>query len=113
MRRTIAFAALVALAPLGLAAPAGAHPTTPAGKRVEVRQAHQAQRIAHGVRQGTLTRGEAVALLRGQARVERLERCILADGRTTAAERARIERVQDRQSARIARLKHNGRNRGA
>ena len=32
-----------------------------------------------------------------------------ADGRVTAGERANLERMQDRQSARINRMRHNGR----
>ena len=113
MRRTLAFAALIALAPLGLAPIAEAHPTAPARRNVAVRQVHQQQRIAQGVRAGTLTRGETVALRRGQAHVAHLKRHALRDGRLSAGERARLERAQDKQGARTWRLKHNGRNRGA
>lgn len=113
MRRTLVLAALIALAPLGLAPVAEAHPTAAPGRRpVVVREVRQHQRIARGVRRGELSRGEAMALRRGQAHVAQLRRQAMRDGHMSAAERARIARAQDRLSGRIWHLKHNGRTRG-
>jgi hypothetical protein len=93
-------AALAALAPLASAG-------TP---RQECREARQHARIAHGLRSGALTRGEAARLMRGQARIDRMQRrARLDDGVMDRRERARIERAQDRQSRAILRLKHNRR----
>ena len=97
------FSAVLAVASVSLAA---AHPVTP---RVDRREARQHMRIRQGVRSGELTPREAARLRAGQAHVHGMERRAKSDGRVTLRERARIERAQDRQSRRIARLKHNGR----
>lgn len=83
---------------------AGAHP---AASRVDRRQAAQHLRIGDGVRHGQLSPGERARLRAGQRHVRRLERRALADGFVTRGERARLERAQDRQSRRIARLRHD------
>ncbi len=103
--RVMLFAAVLTLA---AASVASAHTGTP---RVDQRQANQHARIAQGVRSGELTRGEAARLRAGQAHVRRVERRAKADGQVTLRERARLDRAQDVQSRRIARLKHNGRTR--
>lgn len=54
-----------------------------------------------------LNKGEAARLEKGQEHVQKLEDKALADGKVTAAEKARIERSQDVQSRRIARQKHD------
>ena len=87
---------------------ASAHPAT---SRVDRRQAMQHVRIRDGVRSGDLTRGELSRVLAGQRHVRRLERRALADGVITRAERRQIERMQDLQSRRIARMRHNQRGR--
>ena len=83
---------------------ANANVATP---RVERREARQQARIHEGVRSGDLTRGEAYSLERGQARVERAERRAKADGYVTPCERRHLARIQNHQSRRIRRLKHN------
>ena len=87
---------------------ASAHP---AAQRAERRAAAQHARIRDGVQRGELTRGESSRLRAGQRHVRRLERRALADGVLTRPEQRRIERAQDVQSRRIARLKHNARGR--
>jgi Spy/CpxP family protein refolding chaperone len=87
---------------------AAAHSQTP---RVDRRQAVQHARIQGGVQSGALTRGEAARLRAGQAHVRRVERRAKADGVVTPRERAKLDRKQDTQSRRIARLKHNDRTR--
>ena len=85
---------------------ADAHTARP---RVDRRQAAQHLRIRDGVRSGQLTTGERSRLRAGQSRVRRLERLALRDGAISRAERRHIERAQDRQSRRIARMKHDRR----
>jgi hypothetical protein len=97
---------LAAALTLAAASVAAAHTGTP---RVDQRQANQRARIAQGVASGQLTRGEVARLRAGQAHVRRVERRAKSDGHVTFAERARLERAQDVQSGRIARLKHNRR----
>jgi hypothetical protein len=74
---------------------------------VNHRQAHQRARIAHGMRCGELTRAEAVRLRAGQRQIRRAERRARADGFVSGRERARIHRLQNRESRAIYRLKHN------
>jgi len=79
--------------------------------RIDRREARQHVRIAHGRHSGELTRGELARLRAGQRHVHRMERRACADGSVSRGERRRIERVQDRQSRAIYRLKHNARQR--
>ena len=88
------------------AALASAHP---AASRVDRRQAAQQSRIQHGARHGELTRGELRRLRAGQRHVRRAERMAKSDGVVTPRERAYLERLQDRQSRRIARFRGHGR----
>ena len=108
MKRTsqavLAMAMMVTL--LSMAAVAGADPVMPRADRREVRQD---QRIEQGVKSGALTRGEARRLGRGQARVDRLEARDKRDGVVTMHERRQMNRMQNHQSRRIHRLKHNAR----
>src|SRR5262245_31921387 len=83
-----------------------AQPATP---RVDRREARQHARIQQGVRSRELTPGEAVKLRAGQAHVRGMERRAKADGVVTPRERVRLNHAQNRQSRRIARLKHNDR----
>ena len=83
----------------------------PSTERIDARQAHQQQRIDHGVKSGSLTEKEAARLQQGQQRVARMEKRAAADGRVTAEERRRIEHAQDRQSARIRSEAHDAQRR--
>lgn len=96
-------AAIVAVAAL----PAAAQTNTP---RVDQREANQDARIQQGVQSGRLTTSEATHLENGQARVQALQTKDKADGKVTAKERAQLTRVQNRQSRKIYRKKHNARN---
>ncbi|MBK7367705.1 MAG: hypothetical protein IPJ04_07245 [Candidatus Eisenbacteria bacterium] len=87
---------------------ASANAATP---RVDRREARQTERIREGVRSGELTRGETRHLVRGQARVHRMEARAKADGVVTPGERRKLAHAQNHQSRRIARLKHNDRTR--
>ena len=99
---SVAVAGALALA---LAAPAMADTV------IDQRQANQEQRIEQGIRSSQLTAGEAARLERGQARIERMERRALADGRMDPRERRRIMHAQDVQSRHIYREKHDNQTR--
>lgn len=100
MTRILLAAALIA----GTAAAALAQTATPG---IDQRQANQQQRIDKGVASGQLNQKEAARLQKGQANVQRMEDKAKSDGVVTKGERARIHAAQDRQSARIARQKHD------
>jgi hypothetical protein len=88
-----------------LAATAGA-------QTIGQRERNQQDRIAQGVRSGSLTPRETVRLEREEARTKAIVRRDRADGGgMTAAERARAQSRLNRTSKDIARLKHNGRGR--
>ena len=98
---------LIAVAFSGVTATiADAHPHA---SRVDRRQYSQHLRIRDGARSGQLTPGERARLRSAQARVRRFERMALADGVITRAERRQLERMQDYQSRRIVRMRHDRR----
>ena len=108
MKRTsqavLAMAMMVTL--LSIAAVAGADPTMPNADHREVRQD---QRIEQGVKSGQLARGETRKLVRGEARVDRIEARAKRNGVVTPRERAHVQRALNHESRRIYRLKHNNR----
>lgn len=74
---------------------------------VDQREHRQAHRIHDGIKNGELTYREAGQLIRGQARVRRLESHFKSDGVVTPGERAVLHRQLNRQSVRIYNKKHN------
>ena len=86
------------------------NPNSASSKRMQAdvqRNVNQQQRINQGVRSGELTNKEAGSLERGQAHVDRAEARAGANGHVNAAEQARIQGKENRQSARIHNKKHN------
>jgi hypothetical protein len=75
--------------------------------RIDQRQQNQQQRIDQGVQSGALNQREAARLQKGQTRVQNVENRVTADGTVTNKERRRVEKVQDRQSRRIAHQKRD------
>jgi hypothetical protein len=76
------------------------------------RERDQQARIAQGVRSGQLTPAETARLEREQRAIARKVRRDRVDGGgMTAQERARDQRLLNRSSRDIARLKHNDRTR--
>jgi len=71
------------------------------------RNVNQEARINQGVRSGQLTNKEAGSLERGQAHVDRAEAHAGANGHVGAGEQARVQRKENRQSARVYNKKHN------
>ncbi len=74
---------------------------------IEERRYNQKLRIRHGVITGELTRGEARVLKKEQRRIHRKLKKAWADGRMSRREWRRLERLQNRASRHIFRLKHN------
>lgn len=80
----------------------------PADARINQRQARQQHRIAPGVASGQLTARETYRLERQEGRIAAYEARSRADGGgLSARERARIEHMQDRESRRIYRQRHD------
>jgi hypothetical protein len=77
--------------------------------QVNARRENQQDRIAQGIRSGRLNAGETARLERQEARINREVRSDRAanGGRLTPAERRKVNRQLNRESARIYRLKHN------
>ena len=84
-----------------------AHAQGVATPGVDQRQINQERRIEQGVASGQLTPREAARMQRQQNRVAAAEADAKADGRVTATERARLHAMQDRNSRRIQRQKHD------
>jgi hypothetical protein len=76
------------------------------------RNINQEQRIAAGVRNGSLTNREAGRLEGGQAHVDRQEARAGRDGHVGAGEQRGIQRSDNRQSNRIRHQKHDRQVRG-
>ncbi|MBZ5707565.1 MAG: hypothetical protein LAN63_19660 [Acidobacteriia bacterium] len=94
---------------------AGTTPPTPAGTKAPTevgrREENQQDRIAQGVQSGQLTAGEASNLEKRDARINNEIKTDRAanGGALTPAERAQVNRQQNRVSRHIYRDKHNGR----
>ncbi|TFW06910.1 hypothetical protein E4K72_09545 [Oxalobacteraceae bacterium OM1] len=91
------------------------NPNSASSQRMQAdvqRNINQQQRIENGVKDGSLTNHEVAKLERGQARVDRKEARAGADGHVGAREEKRIQRTEDRQSARVHRQRHDGQHRG-
>ena len=72
------------------------------------RHKNQVGRIKQGVKSGELTKKEAHKLRKGQKRVRKAaHQAKNDDGRIDRKERARINRMQNRQSKRIFKQKHD------
>ena len=71
------------------------------------RNINQSKRIEAGVQNGSLTNHEVAKLERGRARVEGKEARAGRDGHVSAAEQARVQRTENRQSRRIRHEKHD------
>ena len=76
--------------------------------RIDRREWRQHQRIQQGFRSRELTRRESARLHVGQRHVHRMEWRARRDGHIDRFERRRLTRMQNGESRRIHRLKHNG-----
>ncbi len=81
---------------------------TPADARINKRQANQQTRISKGVANGNVTAREANLLQRQQGRIATYEARSRTDGPgLTRAERARLNKMQNRASKNIRRQRHD------
>jgi hypothetical protein len=104
MKKKIMFAALLII---GFAVASSAQNTP----KVDAREANQKARIRDGVKDGELTKKEAKGMRAEQRHIKKVEHRAKADGEVTAAERAKLDRKQDRASKHIAKQKHDGQTR--
>jgi hypothetical protein len=74
---------------------------------VDERLANQADRISSGIRDGSLTAGEADRLERQQARIAREEQRFTSDGSLSPAERQKLRQDVNRASGQIWRERHD------
>jgi len=81
--------------------------TSEARERHDRRQSTQRARVHEGRESGELTRAEARRARQSGAVIRRAERRAQADGQESENEAQRLERLQDRRSRQIHRLKHN------
>lgn len=70
-------------------------------------QKNQHHRIQHGIRNGSVTRGEARQLHMQQAKIRHYKQMAKADGRITRNERKMIKREQKRANQNIYFQKHD------
>ncbi len=95
---------------LGLAAAATLAVALPAvAQTIDSREHNQAERIHQGVRSGALTREEAYRLQRREARLHRYEARVRHHhyGYVSPQARHRLQRMENRDSQAIYRMKHN------
>ena len=98
-------AAIAAAVVLASSLPAFAQSTdTP---RIDRREINQQKRIADGVASGQLTPRETKRLEKGERHILKAEQAAKADGVVTPQERRRLTRMEDRQSRRIYKEKHD------
>ncbi len=76
-------------------------------RNINARQENQQDRIAQGIKSGSLTPREAARLESQEARINGLESRLRQNG-LTPSERGRLERDLNRESRNIYRQKHDG-----
>ena len=74
---------------------------------IDQRQDYQQDRIEHGIRDGQITSSEARRLEQGERAIDRAQARARADGVVTQQERARIDRMTDREGREIYRQSHD------
>jgi hypothetical protein len=91
------------------------NPASASSQRMQAnvaRNARQQARIEQGVQSGQLTGRETARLEHGEAHVDRVEARQAANGRVEAAEASRAQRLENRESRRIFRQKHDANTKG-
>ena len=74
---------------------------------IDQRQDYQQDRIEHGIRDGQITSSEARRLEQGERAIDRAQARARADGVVTQQERARIDRMTDREGREIYKQSHD------
>jgi len=88
------------------------NPSSASSQRMQAdvqRNINQQNRVEQGVQSGQLTNKEVSNLERGQSRLNRAEARAGANGHVGPREQARAQRLENRQSSKIFREKHNNR----
>jgi hypothetical protein len=107
----LSFALMIGLVATAVAGrSAGAQAAAPPPGTYGARAENQQDRIAQGVKSGSLTAGETAHLETREQHINQQVRTDRADngGKMTAAERAQVNREQNHTSRAIYRDKHNG-----
>src|SRR5262245_41189391 len=78
-------------------------------RRVDHREQNQQNRVANGLKNGSITSGEAAKIERDEQKIQRDEAKAKADGVVTAREKAKLNRELNHTSREIHRDKHNNR----
>ncbi len=89
----------------------GAFFSTASAQTVKQKGKHQRHRIANGVKTGELTKAETVNVVKDQKEIRKDVKAAKADGTVTKEERKDIKKDQRQASRKIARKKHNNRDR--
>ena len=97
--RLIPYAAMTAAGLLAVSGAANAQSMYDINQRQDVQQ----NRIERGIYDGQITRSEAGRLEQGERSIDRAQRRAEADGHVTGQERARIDRMTDREGRQISR----------
>ena len=92
-----------------LAAVIGLGSMASAQDQIDKRERRQQNRVSNGIKNGSISSGEAARIERNEARIQRDEARAKADGVVTSRERARLNRELNHTSREIRRDKHNGR----
>jgi len=74
---------------------------------LDERQHNQKHRIGQGIKSGELTARESKHLIKDQRQLHKMERKAKSDGVVTRKERARLQHKANKESAKIARNKHD------
>src|SRR5882672_10880067 len=74
---------------------------------IDQRQDYQQDRIERGIRDGQITSSEARRLEQGERAIDRTQARARADGVVTSQERARIDRMTDREGREIYQQSHD------
>ena len=101
--RFIPYAVLTAAGILAVSGGANAQSMYDINQRQDVQQ----DRIDRGIRDGQITRSEAARLEQGERNIDRAQRQAMADGHVTPQERARIDRMTDREGRQIYQQSHD------
>src|ERR1700748_1065059 len=101
--RLIPYAVLTVAGILAVSGGANAQSMYDINKRQDVPQ----DRIDRGIRDGQITRSEAARLEQGERNIDRAQRQAEADGHVTPQERARIDRMTDRENRQIYQQSHD------
>lgn len=103
-----AFAQTATQAP-AQAGPGVVDPGHPRVNEVNKREQNQQDKIANGIKNGSLTPAEASKLERNEAQIQKHEQRLMNQngGHLTKQEQARLNKAENRQSKAIYRAKHN------